>query len=182
MSPLHLGLAPATRHTDRRVSAPTHGGQASATKPLVQDGASAVCGVRPLKVGRFRGIADLRLVLTRTEKGNGFLPPGKTRSTLRCNRGLKPFAPACASTEGTQRATSRLLSLCDIYCVFGRLVAIAGRHPYPVVRLGFKPSRRGQTVSGQFDSGCLPPSHSRGDSICSGNHKASVWKLFGLIK
>jgi len=139
------------------VSAPTHDGQASAAKPLVQDGASAVCGVRPLKAGRFRGIADLRLVLGRTEKSNGFLPPGKTRSTLRCYLGLKPFAPAWASTEGTQRATSRLLSLCDIYCVFGRLVAIAGRHPYPVVRLGFKPSRGCQTLSDRFDSGCLPP-------------------------
>lgn len=33
-----------------------------------------------------------------------------------------------------------------------------GRHPYPVVRLGFKPSWGRQTFSGRFDSGCLPPS------------------------
>ncbi len=34
---------------------------------------------------------------------------------------------------------------------------IEGRHTYPVVRLGFKPSRGRQTFSGRFDSCCFPP-------------------------
>lgn len=32
-----------------------------------------------------------------------------------------------------------------------------GRHSYPVVRLGFKPSWGRQTLPGRFDSCCLPP-------------------------
>lgn len=34
---------------------------------------------------------------------------------------------------------------------------LAGRHSYPVVRLGFKPSWCGQSALGRFDSCCLPP-------------------------
>ena len=36
-------------------------------------------------------------------------------------------------------------------------MVIAGRHPYPVVRLGLKPSRGRQPLFGRFDSCCLPP-------------------------
>ncbi|CAG9247032.1 hypothetical protein PCAR4_200005 [Paraburkholderia caribensis] len=34
---------------------------------------------------------------------------------------------------------------------------VNGRHSYLVVRQGFKPCRGCQTLSGRFDSGCLPP-------------------------
>jgi len=32
-----------------------------------------------------------------------------------------------------------------------------GRHPYPVMRPGFKPGWGRQPLPGRFDSGCFPP-------------------------